>query len=115
MPTCFINSNPTYRPQRMFITAITQANPAQVTTSVDHNYLTGLIIRFFIPTLAGMRQLHKRQAAITVTSDNTFTVPIETTNFDAFVVAADPALCAQVLPIGEVNSILTMAAQNVLT
>lgn len=115
MPTCYISSDPVFRPQRMFITAITKANPAVITTSIDHNYVTGLLVRLIVPNSAGMIQLNNKIFEITVTGDDTFSIPIDSTNFDTFVDAADPNQCAQVSPVGEINSILTAATKNVLT
>lgn len=115
MATCYINPNPTFRPQRMFITSITQANPAVITTSVDHNYVTGLIVCLVIPTAAGMSQINNKTVEITVTGDDTFSVAIDSTAFDPYVDPADPNNCGQVSPVGEINSILTMATKNILT
>jgi hypothetical protein len=99
----------------MFITAITQANPAVIVTSVFHEYVTGTIVRIYIPRKAQMYQLDGKVYEITVTADNAFSIPVDSTYFDAFVDPADPSNCAQVIPIGERNDILTAAVRNVLT
>ena len=106
------------------ILSITNAENTLVTTTFDginpgkHQYSTGLIVRLFIPYGFGMVQANELYAPITVVNDTQFTMPIDTTNFDAFVVPAyQPGAFgtpAQVIPTGEVNDILTEATQNVL-
>jgi len=117
------NPFPTYQPSMRIITAITQAVVATVTTSFAHQYVTGTTVRLDIPTGFGMTQLNQKVAEIVVTSPTTFTIPIDTRFYDAFVVPTYTLLPsgltvslqqAQVVPIGENNSILTAAVQNVL-
>lgn len=106
------------------ILSITQAEEALVTTTFDginpgnHQYGTGLIVRLYIPDGFGMVQANELYGPITVINDTQFTIPINTTDFDAFVVPSyNPGQFgtpAQSVPIGEVNEILTEATQNVL-
>ncbi len=115
---------PTFQRAMRNILSITQAESALITTTFDginpgnHQYSTGLIVRIYVPYGFGMVRLNAMEAPITVVNDTQFTVPIDTTDFDAFVVPAyqpgafgTPAL---VVPIGEVNDLLTEATQNVL-
>jgi hypothetical protein len=106
--------SPIFQPAMRIVTAITQADQASVTTSFDHDYIDGTIIRFHIPPRYGMYQIDTLFSPITVTGPTTFTVDIDTRNFDAFIVPADPRQYAQVVAIGEDNEILTAAEQNVL-
>jgi hypothetical protein len=99
------------------VTSITNALPAVVTTTFDHGYTTGLIVRMNIPFACGMQQLDGFDAPITVTSTNTFTLNVDTTYFDTFSIPANPVppwadTCAQVIPIGEVTSMISEAVQN---
>ena len=106
------------------ILSITQAQNALVTTTFDgvnpgnHQYSTGLIARLYIPYGFGMVQANQLSGTVTVINDTQFTITIDTTNFDAFVVPAfqpgNFGTPAQVVPVGEINSILTEATQNVL-
>lgn len=106
------------------ILSITNAENALITTTFDgtnpgnHQYSTGLIVRLYVPEGFGMVQANELYGTITVVNDTQFTISIDTTNFDAFVVPAyQPGAFgtpAQVVPIGQVNSILTEATQNVL-
>ena len=118
VPQGYANPNPTFQPAMRLVTAITNALNASVTTSFDHNYETGDIVRLFIPIGYGMVQADGLIGTITVTGSNTFTINIDTTLFDPFVIPPDPSpnviSVAQVIPIGEVNSKLTQATRNVL-
>jgi hypothetical protein len=115
---------PTFQRAMRTILTISQADEALITTTFDgttagnHDYSTGLIVRLYIPNGFGMVQANHYVGPITVINDTQFTVPLNTTTFDAFVIPArDPggfATPAQVVPVGEVNSILSQATQNVL-
>lgn len=118
MSTCIAVMNPTFQPSMRIITAITNSNPAIVTTSFPHNYKTGTIVRLDIPPADGMQQADQFFGPIIVLSSTTFSVPLDTTMFDVFAIPGSPPpyinTCAQAVPIGEVNEILTAAVQNVL-
>lgn len=116
---------PMYQRAMRCILSITNANPAVITTTRDgvnpaaHDYATGLIVRLDVPTGFGMELVNQFLGPITVTSPTTFTLPIDTSTFDAFVTPpyGPPGKFgtpAQVVPVGEVNDILTMATENVL-
>lgn len=106
--------NPTFAPAMRVINAITKAETASITTSFDHSYITGTVVRLYIPLEYGMQQAQHAVAPITVTGTDSFTMLLRTVNFDAFSVPGSPGQCAQVVPIGEVNSILTAAFVNIL-
>lgn len=118
MSTCYAPRFPVFQPAMRIITAITQARTAEVTTSFDHGYGDGLIIRLDIPPADGMQQANQFSGPILVTGTTTFTVPLDTTSYDAFAipVGVSPHVntCAMVVPVGELNSILTKATRNVL-
>lgn len=117
MSTCYIDTNPQFQPAVRLITAVTLDNPAAVTTSTDHGYVTGTIVRFEIPECVGMQQLHKQQATITVTGPDTFTIDINTIDFDVFAIPGAPRwfdnTCALVVPIGENGFMFTAAVQDI--
>jgi len=111
------SARPTYQPAMRIVTAITNAYPAQVTTSFDHNYIDGTIVRLHIPDGFGMLQANNLYGIIAVTSPTTFTVTIDTTQFDVFAAPVQfpqSQQSAKVVPIGEINSQLTAAVRNVL-
>jgi hypothetical protein len=116
--------NPAFQRAMRNILSITQEEQALVTTTFDginpgsHQYTTGLIVRIYVPIGFGMVQANQLYGPITVINDTQFTILIDTTNFDPFVVPAfQPGAFgtpAQSIPIGEVNNMLTNATQNVL-
>ena len=117
MSTCYANPDPQFQPSMRLISAITNARPATVTTTFDHDYVTGTIVRFYIPDSVGMQQLDKMKGIITVTGVTTFTININTLKFDTFSIPVAPVwddnTCALVVPVGEVSSQLTAAVQDV--
>jgi hypothetical protein len=116
MTAVFALASPTFQPAMRVITAITQANPASITTSFAHNYGSGEIIRIFIPQGYGfgMPQMNNKSRLINVTSPTTFTIAIDSSQFDAFAVPAGNLQNAQALPEAEQNSTLQFATKNVL-
>jgi len=84
MANCYAVADPHFQPAMRLISAITNSNQATVTTSFDHDFVSGTIVRFYVPTYYGMVQLNKKKGTITVTGTDTFTVDINTINFDTF-------------------------------
>lgn len=123
-PNYYAQQFPTFQRAMRNVLSITQAENALVTTTFDgvnpgkHQYSTGLIARLYVPLGFGMVQANQLEGPITVINDTQFTIPIDTTNFDPFVVPAyQPGhfgTPAQVVPVGEISSIITQATQNVL-
>ena len=123
MPICYADPNPIFQPAMRLVTAITNASPAMVTTSFAHQYKTGLICRLDLPLAVGMQQANGLSGAIVVNSPTTFFIDIDTTTFDLFSLPPAPQpgvpaplvnTCAQVVPVGEINELLTQATRNVL-
>ena len=126
MSLCTCEANPTFQPAFRIITAITNTNPAEITTMVNHLYTTGMVVRIVIPQADGMQQLNNYLGEITVTGLDTFTVNVDATYFDIFAVPVDNwtdpingisihiDTCAQVLPIGENPYNLNAAMRNTL-
>lgn len=117
MSSCYSNPFPTFQPAMRIVSQITNGDPASITTTIDHDYISGEILRIQIPLGFGMEQMHGLKGEIVVTSSNTFTIDIDTTAFDPFVIPSplpNVFTCAQCIPIGENNSILIAATKNVL-
>jgi len=126
MSLCFCEVNPIFQPAFRIITAITNTNPAVITTKVNHLYTTGMVVRIIIPQADGMQQLNNYLGEITVTGLDTFTVNVDATRFDVFAVPVDNwtdpingisihiDTCAQVLPVGENPYNLNAAMRNTL-
>ena len=115
----FAIANPTYQPAMRLVSDITIGNNPTITTTIDHEYLVGLIVRLYVPALFGMIQVDQVTGSITsVPTSSSFILSIDTSGFDTFVVP-DPEpwylnKYALVVPIGEDNSFLTQAVRNVL-
>lgn len=108
---------PVFQPAMRIISAITTSNPAQVTTTFAHQYITGTTVRLDIPLRYGMQQINQQFGPITVTSSTTFTIPIDSTWYTPFSAPSQypfSAQYAQCNAFAEDNSILTAAIQNVL-
>jgi hypothetical protein len=104
-----------FTPQAQVISNITNANPAVVTTTQPHGYLSLLLVRFFLPppTYFGMPSLNSQVFQITVLSPTTFSVPVDTTNLDPFS-EANTEQVPQVTPTAENAFILYQAERNAL-
>ena len=101
-------------PRALFITAISKATRAVVTTSCDAtlDYVVGMKIRFSIPSGMGMQEMNGLTGTITAvgayTSNATYnlTVDIDSTNFSTFAFPASTAsptaqLFAMLAPAGQ--------------
>jgi uncharacterized protein (TIGR02217 family) len=64
------------------ITAITQANPGQVTTSAAHGFSTGNLI--YITGVGGMTQVNNLVFTITNVDSTHFTLGVDTTNYGTY-------------------------------
>lgn len=77
-------SQPIFQRAMRPIATISNAFPAVVTTTINHQYITGMIVRLNIPLGYGMQQANQLYNEITVTGDTAFTINIDTTNMDPF-------------------------------
>jgi hypothetical protein len=104
-------ATPLYQPAMRVITNITNATVPTVTTSFAHNYTSTDIIRIVIPSGFGMSQINGLVSPIVVTGPTTFTISINTLNFDAF---SDPnnGQFAQSIAMGENSSTIYGATMN---
>ena len=87
-----------------YITSISNANPAVVVTSSDHGYLSGFNVRIVFPfpytNSFGMPQINNQTGVITVLSPTSFSISIDTTHYDPFVIGTTLEK-AQVIPTGQ--------------
>lgn len=115
---CYAYRDPLFVPAMRLIASITLARIPTVTTTFDHGYVDGTIVRFDIPPACGMPQINQLTSPILVTGLTTFTIDIDTTLFQPFVspVGLGPFIdvCAQVNAFAEINSTLDARLRNVL-
>lgn len=112
----------TFQPISQIITSITQANPAVITTEDDHGYSDGLYIRVFYPPVSpqianpfGMPEVSGNVYLITVLTDDTFSIDVDSTTFQEFTGAGSTLQSPQCIPVGEIASTLVNAEMNNLT
>lgn len=91
-----------FDPKVRIVSDVTQNYRAEVTTTEDHGYETGYVVRLFVPPAYGMSIYESSK--IVVTGDRTFTTYIDTTFQNAFVTPTFSAngqgfTQAQVVPI----------------
>ena len=106
---------PQFQPAMRIIAAITNGFPAIITTTFNHNYQTGLIVRLDIPPEFGMQQANQLFSSIIRIDATNFSMEIDTTYFDPFIVPL-PALIfnvPQVVPLAEDASIIYQAERDV--
>ena len=98
-----------FYPFKCFITAIVNGMTTLVTTSVDHMFVIGNQIMFFIPKGWGITQLnHLSGYVIDIPSQNQVTVNINTLTFDAFTTPTPTSFVVidypEIAPVGDSNT-----------
>lgn len=79
-------------PSSLVITAITQAAPMVVTVAIGNStteantYIVGMAVRLFVPQTYRMYQANGLIGTITAISGSNFTLNLDSSQFDAFVV-----------------------------
>lgn len=96
-----------YQPNVFFISNITVGSPTTtVTTSVDHNYVIGQIVRLLIPATYGSFQLNEQEGdVIAIPAANQVVLNINSQNVNSFI--PNPAYGPtkpQIVPVGDFNS-----------
>jgi hypothetical protein len=103
-----VNPNFPWTPDARIITAITNANPAVVTTSNPHGYSTGFNVRIVFPFpntgSFGMPQINNQTGVISVLSPTTFSISIDTSKYDIFSIGTSLE-SPQVIPIGQYTNV----------
>lgn len=114
----YADPDPMFQPAMRLVTNITNEYPAVVTTSFEHEYITGIIVRLYIPQPFGMIQADQLHGSITVLDDVTFAIDIDTREFDQFIsnmpLSPRYTKIPLVVPIGQVNDMLKAAFRNTL-
>jgi len=97
-------------PSALQITAITQSMPMVMTTTYDpltsaNTYIPGMVVKLMVPRSFGMYQANGLLGKIIYVSGAVFTLAIDSTNFDPFIVPAITAeQPASIAPSGSNNT-----------
>ena len=101
-----------WQPNNQEISNISQSNPCVITTSNPNNFQAGIYVRIFLPSVAfGMQQLNEQIYPATILSSTTFSIPVDSRNFQPF--SAVSGQSAQALPSGEGSLTLQNTIKNV--
>lgn len=93
-----------YKPSVFAISAIALGETTTVTTSVDHNYVIGQVVRLLIPESYGSFQINGQSGnVIVIPAPNQVIVTINSTNTNAFQIGSTTTP-AQIIAIGDVNT-----------
>lgn len=119
MSQFYANPNPIYQPAMRLISSISNANPAVITTTFNHQYVSGIIVRLDVPSYLGMPQADQQVVTIlTILGPTSFAVDMDSSFYEPFSIPGEiPAhanMTAMVVPIGEVNRSLAAATVNIL-
>ena len=95
-------------PSTNFVTAITQASQAVVTTSVEHDYVVGQLLHLSVPSSFGMSEADQKTARVVAVTSYTLTLDLDSTSFTAFAFPASGSvptvrLFATIAPAGQRN------------
>lgn len=103
-----------YSPSEFFISAISLGQQTTITTSGNHNFVVGQLVRLVIPPSFGTRQLNGQSGyVLSIPAANQVLLNINSSNADPFI-ASSATTKAQILAMGDVNSgITTFTSTNV--
>lgn len=91
-----------YQPRNFMISAVSLGYPTTVTTTVDHNYVVGQLVRLLIPPTFGCRQLNGQEAyCIGVPAANQMQLAINSNGDDAYI-ASSASTQAQTVAVGNI-------------
>jgi hypothetical protein len=97
-------------PSSLIITAITQASPMVITVAIGNfsteanTYIVGMLVKLFVPQSYGMYQANGLTGTITAINGSNFTLNINSSQFDAFVIPSGNAETpASISPAGSRN------------
>lgn len=107
-------------PSSLVITAITQASPMVVTVSIGNStteantYIVGMSVRLMVPQTYSMYQANNLTGTITAINGANFTLNLDSSQFDAFVVpSGNVEQPATIAPNGSRNYQYNNGSMNV--
>lgn len=95
-----------YVPRMFFISNLTLGVTTLVTTSVDHNYVIGQLVRLLISPFYGSYQLNEQQGyVLSIPSADQVVVEINSLNANTFISSPSYGPTKpQIVPVGDANS-----------
>jgi hypothetical protein len=105
-----------FQPSNFFISAISLGIRTVVTTSVNHNYVIGQLVRLIIPPSYGARQLNEQLSyVVDIPALNQVALDVNSFNDDAFI-NSGLATPAQINAVGDINNgIISATGRSVPT
>lgn len=106
-----------YQPSQFFISAVSLGINTTVTTTVDHNYVIGQLVRLLIPYGYGCRQLNQQEGyVLSIPAANQVLISLDSSkNVDNF---TNPGYRQQpqIVAVGDVNTgIISSTGTNIPT
>ncbi len=93
------------------ITAITQGKlTTLITTATVNGFMPGLYVKIYIPYPNSMPEITGKSYPITIISNNSFTIPVNSINFTPFALSATQQ--AQAVPTGESDTLVNAVNNN---
>lgn len=94
-----------YKPSQYFISAIALGCVTVVTTTVNHNYAIGQLVRLLIPNGFGTRQLNEMVGyVISIPAMNQVTLDLNSSFADPFLLNTAMNTQPQIVAVGDVNT-----------
>lgn len=94
-----MTTDPDFIPKRRLLQAVTNAEQPTFTTTEDHEYNVGDLVRIIVPSEYGMNIDYKNVTILSVPTSATFTADLDTSALFAFTVPSAPYTEAHVVPI----------------
>jgi len=92
-----------FKPRFFFISGIALGVTTVITTTVDHDYVIGQLVRLIIPQWSGTRELNEQEAyVIDIPASNQVTLDFDSNGFTAFTSSSQPTQ-PQILGIGDIS------------
>lgn len=93
-----------FNPSVFFISTIATGVTTLVTTTVNHNYVVGQLVRLIIPSYSGCRILNEQSGyVLSIPAANQVNLTINSVNSDQFISTMQPTQ-PQIAAIGDINS-----------
>jgi hypothetical protein len=103
-----------YQPRQFFISNISLGIQTTVTTTVNHDYVIGQLVRLVIPFFSGCRELnHRTGLVLSIPSPTQVLINLNSSNASLFTTTTTPQQ-PQILAVGDVNNGLIVSTGRTL-